>query len=124
MGFRENVRDEISYKGLQIKEVAARVGISYGSFLSYVDARAVLPNVEIAVRIAQVLGVSTEYLVTGKNLSGEVDMSYLKPYKHFIKELSQLSQESWEKLEPLFMAMVQQEKKIDEKKNEEKISIG
>lgn len=124
MGFRENVRDEISYKGLQIKEVAARVGISYGSFLSYVDARAVLPNVEIAVRIAQVLGVSTEYLVTGKNLSGEVDTSYLKPYKHFIKELSQLSQESWEKLEPLFMAMVQQEKKIDEKKNEEKISIG
>lgn len=35
-----------------------------------------------------------------------------------------MSQESWEKLEPLFMAMVQQEKKIDEKKNEEKISIG
>lgn len=122
MGFRENVRDEISYQGLQIKEVAAVVGISYGSFLSYVDARAVLPNVEVAVKIARALGVSVEYLVTGKDSPYQANTDSIKPYKNLIKELSQLSQEGWEKLEPLFMAMIQQEKKTQLKKNEGQVS--
>ena len=67
MSFRERLRDEINYKGLMIKEVSAKVGVSNSTFLSYVDSRAVLPNVETAVKIAQVLGVSVEYLVTGKD---------------------------------------------------------
>lgn len=57
----------MEYKGLLGKEVAAKVGISYSTFLSYIDSRSVLPNVETAVKIAQVLDVSVEYLVTGKN---------------------------------------------------------
>ena len=66
MDFRERLRDEIEYKGLSVKELAATVGISYSTFLSYIDARAVLPNVETAVKISKILGVSVEYLVNGQ----------------------------------------------------------
>jgi len=67
MGFRDRLRQEIEHKGLLIKEISAEVGISNSTFLSYIDARGVLPNVETAVKIAAVLGVSVEYLVTGKD---------------------------------------------------------
>lgn len=69
MGFKERLRDEIEYKGLLIKEVSAALGISNSTFLSYVDARGVLPNVETAVKIAKYLGVSVEYLVEGESPS-------------------------------------------------------
>lgn len=65
MGFKERLRDEIEYRGLLVKEVSAAVGISNSTFLSYIDARGVLPNVETAVKIAKYLGVSVEYLVDG-----------------------------------------------------------
>ena len=60
------MREEIEYKGLLIKEVSSALGISNSTFLSYIDSRAVMPNVETAVKIAQFLGVSVEYLVTGE----------------------------------------------------------
>ena len=66
MGFKDRLRQEIEYKGLLVKELSAEVGISNSTFLSYIDARGVLPNVETAVKIASALGVSVEYLVTGK----------------------------------------------------------
>ena len=58
MTFRERLRNEIEYKGLMVKEISAAVGISNSTFLSYIDARGVLPNVETAVKIADFLGVS------------------------------------------------------------------
>lgn len=67
MTFKDRLRDEMEYKGLSGKDIASKVGISYSTFLSYIDSRAVLPNVETAVKIANVLGVSVEYLVTGMN---------------------------------------------------------
>ena len=66
MSFKDRLRQEIEYKGLLVKELSAEVGISNSTFLSYIDARGVLPNVETAVKIASALGVSVEYLVTRK----------------------------------------------------------
>ena len=73
MEFRDRLREEIEFKGLQGKEIAAKVGLSYSTFLSYIDSRGVLPNVETAVKIAKVLGVSVEYLVDGKQCPGSSD---------------------------------------------------
>ena len=69
MDFKDRLREEIEFKGLLGKEIAAQVGISYSTFLSYIDQRGGLPNVETAVKIAGVLGVSVEYLVTGNKTS-------------------------------------------------------
>lgn len=65
MNFKDRLREEIEFNGLLGKEIAAKVGISYSTFLSYIDARSVLPNVETAVKIAEILNVTVEYLVKG-----------------------------------------------------------
>jgi len=90
MGFKERLRDEIEYRGLLVKEVSAAVGISNSTFLSYIDARGVLPNVETAVKIAKYLGVSVEYLVDGNSEEIKNEVS-------FHSEKMQLN-ESYEKL--------------------------
>lgn len=68
MSFWQNVETEREYKNISRKELAKKAdfavsGISLG--LSH-DS---IPSADIAVRIAKVLGVSVEYLVTGKESS-------------------------------------------------------
>ena len=65
MTFRERLREQIEYCGLLDKEVAARAGITKRAIDSYVGSEACMPSAEVAVRLAKVLGVSVEYLVTG-----------------------------------------------------------
>lgn len=66
MGFKENLKEEIEFQGLLLKEVALRAGLNAGSLNNYLRENASIPSADIAVRIARVLGVSVEYLVTGK----------------------------------------------------------
>jgi transcriptional regulator with XRE-family HTH domain len=65
MGFRENLRQELAYSGLLVKELSARSGISKRTLDNYLNTRNYMPSADIAVKIARVLGVSVEYLVTG-----------------------------------------------------------
>lgn len=69
MGFKENLRDEISYQGLMIKEVAQKAGIKAGSLSNYLKENSSIPSADVAVKIANALNVSVEYLVTGKENS-------------------------------------------------------
>ena len=87
MGFKERLRDEIEYRGLLIKEVSAALGISNSTFLSYVDARGVLPNVETAVKIAKYLGVSVEYLVEGESPSEKNTNNSFQSEKMHLNEI-------------------------------------
>ena len=68
MGFKENLRDEISYQGLLIKELAAKAGLNAGSISNYLKENSSIPSADIAVKIADALNVSVEYLVTGKKI--------------------------------------------------------
>lgn len=86
MGFKERLREEIEYRGLLVKEVSAAIGISNSTFLSYVDARGVLPNVETAVKIANYLGVTVEYLVNGDETPAEHTKSPLLAEKMRLAE--------------------------------------
>ena len=70
-----------------IKEVSAAVGISNSTFLSYIDARGVLPNVETAVKIAKYLGVSVEYLVDGDSENTEAPKEVLHSEKMRLNEI-------------------------------------
>ena len=63
--FRDNLKEQIEYKGLIIKELAAKTGISKRTIDTYVDNRAVIPNAEVAVKLARALDTTVEYLVTG-----------------------------------------------------------
>jgi transcriptional regulator with XRE-family HTH domain len=49
-----------------VKELAALSGVNKYSIDNYLNSRGQLPSVEVAVKIARVLGVSVEYLVMGE----------------------------------------------------------
>jgi transcriptional regulator with XRE-family HTH domain len=66
MGFRENLKAELEYRGMLVKELAALSGISRHTLDNYLNVRRNIPTAENAVKIAQVLDVSVEYLVTGR----------------------------------------------------------
>ncbi len=56
---------KIDCKGLIIKELASITGISKRTIDTYLSNRAVIPNAEIAVKLARALDTTVEYLVTG-----------------------------------------------------------
>lgn len=67
MGFKENLRSELDYQDMIVKELSEKTGINKRTLDNYLTGHNSTPSAEIAVRIAQVLGVSVEYLVTGQD---------------------------------------------------------
>jgi len=65
MGFRENLKSQLEYSGMLVKELADRSGIKKKTLDSYLGNRGYTPSVEAAISIAKALGVSVEFLVTG-----------------------------------------------------------
>jgi len=78
MGFRENLREALDYSGLEQKELAYRANVKLRNIENYLREDASVPSVDKAVQIAQVLGVTAEYLVTGKNPPKE-DFTFFDP---------------------------------------------
>ena len=66
MGFRENLKSELAYQDMLVKELAEITGISRHTLDNYLNVRKRMPTADVAVKIAGVLGVSVEYLVTGE----------------------------------------------------------
>ena len=69
--FRENLRSELDFQGITVKELSARTGIPIASLDCYLGARATVPSVDAAFKIAQALQVSVEYLVVGEKATKE-----------------------------------------------------
>jgi len=65
MGFKENLKSQLEYSGMLVKELAASSGVKKKTIDSYLGAPNCKPSVETAVSIAKALGVTVEYLVTG-----------------------------------------------------------
>lgn len=94
--FRDNLKEQIEYKGLIVKELAARSGVSKRTIDTYLDKRGVIPNAEIAVKLAKALDTTVEYLVTketGKNgsLTLPADYATYHKYKTIISDFDKLS---------------------------------
>jgi transcriptional regulator with XRE-family HTH domain len=66
MGFRETLRQELNYNSMPVKELASVSGVHKRALDTYLREKASMPPADTAVRIAQALGVTVEYLVTGK----------------------------------------------------------
>jgi len=67
MSFKENLREAIDFCGIEQKELADKANISLRNIENYLRKNASIPSADKAVQIAQILGVTVEYLVTGKN---------------------------------------------------------
>lgn len=72
--FRHNLRNELDFQCLTVKELSARTGIPKSTLDCYLGSRATMPPADIAVRIAKALNVSVEFLVTGKEDSVEKNL--------------------------------------------------
>ncbi len=91
MGFRENLKDELKYQGMIVKELADKSGVPKGTIDHYLAEKCTAPIAESAVKIAQALHVSVEYLVTGKDQkfnSDSADSKTRQLYRNF-QELSE-----------------------------------
>jgi transcriptional regulator with XRE-family HTH domain len=78
MGFKENLKSELLYQGIQVKELAIKTGISRHTLDNYLNVRENMPTADIAVKIAKELGVTVEYLVTGEENQTEKLMQGFK----------------------------------------------
>jgi transcriptional regulator with XRE-family HTH domain len=66
MGFKENLKEQLDFSGMYVKELAALSGVKKQTIDSYLKVNSCMPSADAAVAIARALGVSVEYLVTGK----------------------------------------------------------
>jgi transcriptional regulator with XRE-family HTH domain len=81
--FRRNLRNELDYQDLTVKELAAKSAVSKGALDTYLGRQASMPPADVAVRIASSLGVTVEYLVNSQE-SGAKSLSYSSPRKRSI----------------------------------------
>ena len=65
MGFKENLKAELAYKDILVKELAVLSGVSRRTIDNYLRENGSIPSADAAVRIARALGVTVEYLITG-----------------------------------------------------------
>ena len=99
MSFKENLKNELVYQGIFVKELSAKSGVSKRTLDNYLRAKESQPTAENAVKIAQALGVTVEYLVTGtmpdknskkKSDEPQIDMHLYKKYISILQKLDSL----------------------------------
>jgi transcriptional regulator with XRE-family HTH domain len=96
--FAQRLHSEIEYIGLSRKEFAAKAGIKKRALDSYLRAQQSMPPADVAVKIASALGVSVEYLVTGKEYRKSIDISGYLQFRDILDDLAVLPAEI---LEPI-----------------------
>ena len=112
--FSQRLRSQIEYLGLNQKEFAAKAGIKKRALDAYLWAQQSMPPADTAVKIAAALGISVEYLVTGKEYRQTVDIS---PYLQFRDILDDLAVLPVELLDPI-KAMIKTAADGERKKNQ------
>jgi transcriptional regulator with XRE-family HTH domain len=93
MGFKENLKSELAYQDMLVKELAALAGISRHTLDNYLNIRGHIPSADIAVKIARALGVSVEYLITGEEESPQGKGSLGPEIRLLVQNLQQLDEE-------------------------------
>jgi transcriptional regulator with XRE-family HTH domain len=94
MGFKENLKSELLYKTMMVKELASITGIKRHTLDNYLNTHNAIPNAEAAVKIAKALGVTVEYLVTGSESYNETVLaSYPEDLQLMVKIGSRLNKE-------------------------------
>ena len=71
MGFRENLKAQLQFADMLVKELAIKTGIKKTTLDSYLRINGYTPSIEAGVKIAQALGVTVEYLVNGNEVENQ-----------------------------------------------------
>ena len=103
MGFRENLKAELSYSGMLVKELAAQTGLKKHTIDIYLSVRGRMPAADVAVRIARTLGVSVEYLITGTETAENKDLIHQTPEIRQIARITEKLKPDYQKIALLFI---------------------
>jgi transcriptional regulator with XRE-family HTH domain len=79
MGFKENLKAELTYSDILVKELSAKTGIKKHTLDNYLNTHNAIPSAKAAVKIADALGVTVEYLITGDEKHPEKMIAALPP---------------------------------------------
>ena len=110
MTFKENLRSELSYKNILVKELAALTGISKPTLDNYLNVREYMPSADAAVKIAHALGVTVEYLVTGEEIT-PARVSQGPEIKELIHDFKQLNEDDREMVKGIIQLLKARGKK-------------
>lgn len=85
--FKQTLRAEMDFQDIKVKDLANKTGISPRTLKGYLGSRASMPPADIAVKIANALNVTVEYLVTGKNTKTQKTSNEITSLKKSIDNL-------------------------------------
>jgi transcriptional regulator with XRE-family HTH domain len=86
--FRKTLRDELDFQGITVKELAAKSAVAKGALNTYLGKQASIPPADTAVRIADALGVTVEYLINGQNKDqGKIAPFFSNPRKRSVMRI-------------------------------------
>jgi len=109
--FSIRLRSEIEYVGLTQKEFAAKAGIKKRALDAYLRKQQSMPPADIAVKIAAALGLSVEYLVSGKEYRQSVDISRYLQFRDMLDDLAVLPDEVLEPVKAMIKTAANNELK-------------
>jgi len=109
MGFRENLKEQLSFSGMYVKELAALSGVKKKTIDTYLNVHNCMPSADAAVAIAQALGVSVEYLVTGKDAKLKTDQ-----YPTEAKVVAEITAQMEKKNRKMAVAIIKSMKKQED----------
>jgi transcriptional regulator with XRE-family HTH domain len=108
--FADRLRSEIEYACLNQKEFAAKAGIKKRALDGYLGVQKSMPPADTAVRIASALGLSVEYLVTGKESKSPIDLSKYMQFRELIDNLLVLPDEILEPIKTMIQSAADHER--------------
>jgi transcriptional regulator with XRE-family HTH domain len=111
--FSDRLRSEIEYASLNQKEFAARAGIKKRALDAYLGLQKSMPPADIAVKMAAVLGLSVEYLITGREAKNSIDLSKYLQFRDVVDDLSVLPVD----MVPPIKTMIRAAADLERKKN-------
>jgi len=91
MGFKENLKAELAYKDILVKEIAVLSGLNRRTIDNYLREEGSIPSADAAVRIAKALGVTVEYLINGHEQQEQNAFPFLPDPRVILRNLESLN---------------------------------
>ena len=111
MSFRDNLREALDFTSMEQKELAAKTGISLKTIENYVKKDSSVPSADKAVLIAQALGVTVEYLITGRKPDKTAVPATPPQNKELLDSISKLNKHNVEIITPLIKTLLAHQSK-------------
>ena len=115
MAFWDNVAIELEYLGMTNKSLAEKVGFAASNIGKGIQKHS-SPSADTAVKIAKILGVSVEYLVTGSAPAHEAkshDFTAIQKYHKYASLIEEFEKLPEYEREPILEMIT----KMNEKRN-------